>query len=64
MHITFLFSDNFVQNDYGIIDYNLKGRAFNLDFVGRYENLTDDFDYICKKLGLGKIFLPNGKKVE
>ena len=61
MAYPFLFSDNFVKNDYSMVDNNLRGRAFDLDFVGRYENLTDDFDYICKKLGLGKILLPNKK---
>jgi len=61
MAYPFLFSDNFVNLDYSMINHSLRGRAFDLDFVGRYENLVDDFDYICKKLNLDKILLPNKK---
>ena len=61
MAYPFLFSDNFVNNDHSMINYDLSGRAFDLDYVGRYENLVDDFDEICDILNLGKISLPNKK---
>jgi hypothetical protein len=61
MAYPFLFSDNFVNSDYSMINYDLRGRSFDLDFVGRYENLVGDFDYICQKLNLEKISLPNKK---
>ncbi len=61
MAYPFLFSDNFVNNDHSMIDCNLRGRAFDLDYVGRYENLVDDFKDICSVLKLGEIELPNKK---
>ena len=61
MAYPFLFSENFVSNNHSMIDYDLRGRSFDLDYVGRYENLVEDFDEICNVLNLGKINLPNKK---
>ena len=33
-----------------------------VDFVGRFENLQTDFDFICKKLGLSQTTLPHMNK--
>ena len=33
-----------------------------LDFIGRYETLQEDFDYVCKKIGLPKTKLPHTNK--
>ncbi len=35
-----------------------------LDFVGRFENLQDDFNYICTKIGLQETELPHVNKSE
>jgi hypothetical protein len=29
-----------------------------LDFIGKYENLNDDFDYVCEIIGLKDAVLP------
>ena len=29
-----------------------------LDFVGRFENLSNDFNYVCEQLGIEDRFLP------
>lgn len=34
-----------------------------MDFVGRFENLQEDFDYVCKKIG-AKLQLPNLNKTK
>ena len=34
-----------------------------MDFIGRYENLTQDFEYVCKKLNLSDSSLPHQTKV-
>jgi len=40
-----------------------KGKNFfELDFIGRYENLQNDFDYVCKKIGVGPCKLHHRKK--
>lgn len=36
---------------------------FKLDFVGRYENLERDFQFVCQKLNLNKLKLSNEKRV-
>ena len=33
-----------------------------LDFIGRYETLQEDFDYVCEKIGLPKTKLPHSNK--
>ena len=33
-----------------------------MDFVGRYENLTEDFNTVCQQLGLGELSLGHYKK--
>ena len=30
-----------------------------IDFIGRFENLEEDFHYICEKIGLSNIKLPH-----
>ncbi len=30
-----------------------------IDFIGRFENLEEDFQYICEKIGLSNIKLPH-----
>ncbi len=58
----FLYSHNFVNpNTFERIGPDIRQLAFDVDFVGRFENLVDDFDYVCNKLGLGKIGLPQKK---
>jgi hypothetical protein len=37
-------------------------RHLQLDFVGRFENLQDDFDYVCGQLGVGRVQLPHLNK--
>ena len=33
-----------------------------VDFVGRYENLQNDFNHVCKKIGLPPIEIPHANK--
>jgi hypothetical protein len=35
-----------------------------VDFVGRYENLQDDFNHCCKQIGLPTVQLPHKRKAE
>jgi len=35
--------------------------AIDIDFVGMYENLEEDMDYICKRIGIPKLNLPKLK---
>jgi len=35
-----------------------------VDFIGRYESLTNDFDYICKRLNISDPLLPHLNKFE
>ncbi len=35
-----------------------------LDFIGRYENLQNDFDYACEKIGIEPYELPHYNKSE
>jgi hypothetical protein len=35
-----------------------------VDFVGRFETLQEDFDYVCKKLNRNKIKLPHKNKTK
>jgi hypothetical protein len=37
-------------------------KTINVDFVGKYENLQNDFDYISEKIGVKKITLPHVMK--
>ena len=41
---------------------NTRGRV-SLDFIGRFENLQEDFDSICDKIGKKKIKLLEAKKL-
>ena len=35
-----------------------------LDFIGRFENLQSDFNYICEQIGLEALALPHLEKTE
>jgi hypothetical protein len=35
-----------------------------VDFVGRYENINEDFNYICNKLNIGQTLLPHINKFD
>jgi hypothetical protein len=37
--------------------YTLNGQVA-VDYLGRYESLADNFDEICRRIGLGKVELP------
>jgi len=45
------------------LDYlvDLHGKLL-VDFIGRYENLQQDFAHICSTLGLGELSLPHKRK--
>jgi hypothetical protein len=47
-----------LQTDY-LVD--LQGRKL-VDFIGRYESLSDDWDTICKRIGVGRRELPHKRK--
>jgi len=47
-----------LQSDY-LVD--LRGKLLT-DFVGRYENLQDDFDTVCDRVGMSKRRLPHRRK--
>jgi len=47
-----------LQSDY-LID--LKGNVL-IDFIGRYENLQEDFDHVCKTVGITPFQLPHKRK--
>ena len=36
-----------------------KNGEVNLDFIGRFETLNDDFAYVCKQIGVSEIELPH-----
>ncbi len=40
------------------------GKDFGIDFIGRYENLQDDFDRICDKIGKERVILPHENRTE
>ena len=46
----FVTSHSCIHSDYFDIDIN---------FIGRFENLQDDFDFICSKIGKSKSILPH-----
>ena len=35
-----------------------------VDFIGRFEKLQEDFDYVCEQIGVKSIKLPHVKKTE
>jgi|19_taG_2_1085344.scaffolds.fasta_scaffold00733_9 hypothetical protein len=39
-----------------------KNGKLKVDFVGRFENLQTDFDFVCDKLGISKHQLPHSNK--
>lgn len=41
-----------------------ENRRVIIDFVGRYENLNEDFNYICKKLNIAQTILPHINKFD
>tara|TARA_A100001015_G_scaffold74947_1_gene83181 strand:+ start:1094 stop:2683 length:1590 start_codon:yes stop_codon:yes gene_type:complete len=45
------------QNNTPIYPSGKLNRAINLDFVGRYENLQSDFNFVCDTLGLENLKL-------
>lgn len=47
-----------LQSDY-VVD--LHGNVI-LDFIGRYEQLQEDFDHICRTIGFGPIALPEKRR--
>lgn len=46
------------QSDY-VVDLN---GAVCVDYVGRYEQLKDDFDEVCRRIGVGPIALPHHRR--
>ena len=44
---------NFITNE---------NNEMNLDFIGRFENLQNDFEHVCKKLNIDKATLPHVNK--
>ncbi|MDY6829419.1 MAG: sulfotransferase family 2 domain-containing protein [Pseudomonadota bacterium] len=49
-----------LQSDY-IVD--LHGRVL-VDFIGRYEQLQDDFDHVCQTIGIAPRRLPHKRRAE
>lgn len=53
------------ENNWGLLPqmYWLKDKKGNIpfDFIGRFENLNDDFGYVCDQLGLKDKILPELK---
>ncbi|MDD3517446.1 MAG: sulfotransferase family 2 domain-containing protein [Chromatiales bacterium] len=49
-----------LQREY-VTDF--QGRLI-VDFVGRYENLQQDFDQVCERLELPRVMLPHKRKAE
>lgn len=41
-----------------------ENKSVIVDFIGRYENLNEDFIYICKKLNIPEIILPHINKFD
>ena len=44
------------------VEYVYKGETLNVDFIGRFENLQEDFDYICTQIDLPAINIPHKNK--
>lgn len=65
----FLFNYNRIYKKDRMTGYTFKKQQVEfignkMDFVGRFENLQEDFDYICKRIGMKNIKLPVRKKTE
>lgn len=52
-------NDHFKSQYLFLIDN--KGRRLP-DFIGTLENLEEDFNFICRKIGLSNIYLPTSNK--
>jgi len=57
----FLIDKNFVGSNHSMINYDLNKEHYDVDFVGRYESLQDDFNHICDTLNVDRMILKNKK---
>jgi hypothetical protein len=66
--------DNFIRSDmkhylnqmdhknYGQLFWLQSESGFEVDFIGRFENLQEDFNTVCDKIGISKQQLPHANK--